>query len=121
MSASVGVHATQERFQTATPPLQHDLFDGQDIGHLIVRKKTQMGVDLLPQSVLEGSSESADDDSIVISTEMIESVTFDSKAKDCEDIEHRALTKRPASSATTQTKRRSRHKAKDPIDDIFGF
>lgn len=40
-----------------------------------------MGVDLLPQSVLGGSSEGVNDDSIVVSTKMIESVTFDSKAK----------------------------------------
>lgn len=81
MSASVGVHATQERFQTTTPSLQHVLLDSQDIGQLIVRKRTQMEVDLLPQSVLEGSSEGVNDDSIVVSTKMIESVTFDSKAK----------------------------------------
>ena len=85
MSTSVGAHAIQERSPAVTPSLSHDLLKSQDIGQPIVRQKTQIGVDLMSLSVLEGRSErplTADDDSIIISTDIIESATSFEKLAD---------------------------------------
>lgn len=64
--------------------MQDDLHVGQDIGRSITRQNTQMEVDPLPQLGVDRSAErqsTTDDDSIVISTDMIESTTlFDKRA-----------------------------------------